>query len=179
MRKPHPYTSLVIMLFVLCCGFFLVHLTRDEGTKLKIAPLMVEAAQLSQHWMDIISAEKATRDIYPDVISNVQNQAMIGNDFTMITTTLGSLQSKEISTNPDFAALMVRWMAEAGLERGAKAGVIASGSFPSLIVSTLSALQTLDADVVLLTSVGASSYGANQPAATWPDMEYWLQQNGN
>jgi poly-gamma-glutamate system protein len=53
-----------------------------------------------------------------------------------------------------------------------------SGSFPSISTSVLAALQTIGAHVLLVSSLGASSYGANQPLATWADLEFWLHTEG-
>jgi poly-gamma-glutamate system protein len=103
---------------------------------------------------------------------------MIGDEWTVITTSLGSLESKETSTNPDFSALTVRLLREASIKKGDRVGVTLSGSFPSLAISVLAALQTLEIDAVVVSSVGASTYGANQPEVTWIDMESNLRKRG-
>jgi len=51
--------------------------------------------------------------------------------------------------------------------------------FPGLAIATLAALQSLDCRVVLISSLGASTYGANQPDATWLDMENTLCREGD
>ena len=135
---------------------------------------MNQAVELSQDWFNVIRKKKMEKKIVSDANSNVPNNHLIGDDFTSITTTLGSLSAKEVSTNPDFAALMVRILKEAGLKPGDKAGVILSGSFPALAISTLAAIQTLELEAIVMSSLGASTYGANQKEATWIDMEGWL-----
>ena len=42
----------------------------------------------------------------------------------------------------------------------------------------MAALQVLNRKVVMISSLGASSYGANQPGALWLDMENWLIKKG-
>ena len=96
----------------------------------------------------------------------------------MRTNGAGSLEAKETSTNPDFSALVVRLLHEANITNKDKVGVILSGSFPSLSISVLAALQTVGVDVLLMSSLGASTYGANQPVATWLDMESALNRQG-
>lgn len=163
---------------VLLAGLLWVHfrftstIPREESAK------MEQAVSLTLDWFNIIKEEKELRGISSDARTLVPHSYMIGDDFTFLTTTLGSLHSKEVSTNPDFAALMVRLLHEAGTVSGERAGVIISGSFPALAVSTLAALQIMDMDVIMLSSVGSSAYGANQPGATWIDMENWLLQKG-
>ena len=68
---------------------------------------------------------------------------------------------------------------ESGIDSTSTIGLSISGSFPALAIATLSAAQTLKLKVVLFSSLGASSYGANQPEATWMDIEKWLHDYGN
>lgn len=139
---------------------------------------MEEAVVLTEKMFGTIEQLKQERNIISDAHSNVPFGFMIGDEWTDITTTLGSLDAKETSTNPDFAALTVRLLHEAGISRGDKVGVIISGSFPALAISTLAALQTIGIEPVVMSSLGASTYGANQPGATWIDMETALRRGG-
>lgn len=54
----------------------------------------------------------------------------------------------------------------------------ASGSFPSLILATLSAAKTLDLKSITICALGSSMWGANNPELTWLDMEKILYQQG-
>ena len=169
----------LLIVFVVFMAGFIVSNFGFAGIEKKEYDLqMQQAVELTKEWFKIVQYQKEKRGINSDVTSNVLHNYMIGNDFTPITTTLGSLNAKEISTNPDFAALIVKFIKKAEIENGETIGVILSGSFPSLAISTLAALQTLKLDVVLMSSLGASSYGANQPDATWLDIETWLIENG-
>lgn len=138
---------------------------------------MNQAVELSQDWFNVIRKKKMEKGIVSDANSNVPNNHLIGDDFTSTTTTLGSLSAKEVSTNPDFAALMVRLLKEAGLKPGDKVGLVISGSFPALAISTLAAIQILELEAIVMSSLGASTYGANQEEATWIDMEGWLAED--
>jgi poly-gamma-glutamate system protein len=139
---------------------------------------MKESVNLTKKWFSVIELFKREKGITSDALSNVPFSFMIGNEWSEITTTLGSLEAKEISTNPDFSALLVRLLHEAGITKDKKVGVILSGSFPSLSISLLAALQTMEIDGIVMSSVGASTYGANQPDATWIDMESVLRDLG-
>jgi poly-gamma-glutamate system protein len=172
------HTRLSLVFAVLLAGTLLVHLYFTSSIPLEEAGRMEQAASLAREWFAIIGNEKDARGILSDALTRVPNAGMIGDDFTFLTTTLGSLGAKEISANPDFAALVVRLLHEAGAFEGDRVGLIVSGSFPALAVSTLAALQVMDMEVVMLSSLGASAYGANQPGATWIDMENWLIREG-
>ena len=149
----------------------------------KLQPLdyissMNESVSLTKQWFSVIEQLKIEKGIKSGVSSNVPFNYMIGDEWSEITTTLGSLEAKETSTNPDFSALIVRLLHEAGITKKDKVGVIFSGSFPSLAVAVLAGLQTMGLDALVMSSVGASTYGANQPEATWLDMESALIEHG-
>ena len=139
---------------------------------------MHQAAELCERWFDVVAEVKREKGIAGDSHTATRFASMIGDEYTFTTTTLGSLESKETSANPDFAALFVRWYIEAGLDSSSTIGLTMSGSFPSLGIAALAAAQTLGADVVVFSSLGASTYGANQPNMTWLDMESELREHG-
>jgi len=53
-----------------------------------------------------------------------------------------------------------------------------SGSFPALNVAILAALKAVKARAVIISSAGASQWGANIPSFMWPDMERVLVRRG-
>jgi poly-gamma-glutamate system protein len=103
---------------------------------------------------------------------------MLGDEYSVITTTLGSVESKSASANPEFGALGVRLLHDAGADSGSVVGLTVTGSFPSLSIALLAACQTIGCRVVMVSSLGASTFGANQPGATWIDQETWLRREG-
>ena len=103
---------------------------------------------------------------------------LIGIEFSPITTTLGNINAKQVSTNPDFAALFIRWFSELDLKEGEDVVIHASASFPALIVSAICATEIYGLEPIILTSAGASSFGANRPELTWWDLENILFQKG-
>ena len=177
--KRLPDTIRLLIVFVV---FLTGWLTADElFFSREILPYqeeMAEARDLAIEFFGITGTEKMQRGILSDAGSRVRYNELIGNDFSSITTTLGSLNAKEISTNPDFAALAVRLVRESGIPPGSTVGITLSGSFPAIGMSVLAALQTQEMKVIMMSSLGASSYGANQPGASWLDMESWLREKG-
>ncbi|MEM2002232.1 MAG: poly-gamma-glutamate system protein [Candidatus Methanomethylicaceae archaeon] len=99
---------------------------------------------------------------------------LIGLRYSPITTTLGDLGAKRTSTNPNFAALLVYLFNQAGVHEGDAVAIGASGSFPALIIATLAAAQAMKLFPILICSLGASQWGANDPAFTWIEIEYAL-----
>jgi poly-gamma-glutamate system protein len=178
MNKLNLNIRLLIAFMALLAGTIISESFSRKSQPLEYTDLMKESVSLTGKWFNIIKEMKQEKGIESDARSNVPNNWMIGNDWSEITTTLGSLDAKETSTNPDFSALIIRLLHEAGMKNGDKAGVIISGSFPSLAISVLAALQTIGIDAEVMSSLGASTYGANQPGATWTDMETVLRNKG-
>ena len=169
---------LLIAFGVLLIGVVVSESFFRKSESLEFVSSMNESVELTKKWFSVIEQFKKGKGIKSDALSNVPYNYMIGDEWSEITTSLGSLESKKTSTNPDFSALIVRLLHEAGVSKGEKAGVILSGSFPSLAVSVLAALQTMEIEAYIMSSVGASTYGANQPDATWIDMESELIERG-
>ena len=99
-----------------------------------------------------------------------------GPEYTLITTTLAPPEAKRLSLHPDFAAVAVGWLKQAGVGPGSRVAVNLSGSFPALNIAVLAAIQAVGAQPVITASVGASTWGATDPDNTWLDMERQLQQ---
>ena len=139
---------------------------------------MRNAISLAENWFNEIDSMKKQRKITNDVKTNIKYSALIGDEFTDITTTLGSLDAKEISTNPEFAAFIIKYLTDSDIDSSKTVGLILSGSFPALSISCLAAIQSLNAKAVIFSSLGSSMYGANQPGAAWIDIENYLRENG-
>lgn len=109
---------------------------------------------------------------------DINETGMIGLNYSEITTTLGSLESKRTSANPNSAAMVVELMSQAGLQKGDTIAVNVSGSFPALNFAVLAAADALDVNTIMIASVGASTYGANHKLLTYIDMEKRLFEEG-
>jgi poly-gamma-glutamate system protein len=96
---------------------------------------------------------------------------IVGEEMSPLVTTLGSLPAKRHSADPAFAALAVDLLVRAGVREGDVIAVGFSGSLPGLNLAVLSAASALGLDPIIISSVGASQWGATDPAFTWLDME--------
>ncbi|MCF7810680.1 poly-gamma-glutamate system protein [bacterium] len=111
-----------------------------------------------------------------DTVRDPSQTGIIGIEHSPITTTMGYREAKDLSTKPGWAAWIVRELTAHGIWKGANIAVSFSGSFPALNIAVLAALQELDADVVGISAIGASSWGANEPGLTWPEIERLLRE---
>jgi poly-gamma-glutamate system protein len=138
----------------------------------------ITAARLAKNAMDAIKAEKQRlgHTIKPKI--DPAGTGMLGESFTPVTSNTGFLSAKRTSTNPNFAAVIVHLLFEAGVEEGDVVAVAMSGSFPALNVSTYAALHTIGAKPIVIASTSSSEWGANNVDYLWLDMERTLRDEG-
>jgi len=140
--------------------------------EMKNAALRMEAA------LDYLSSY---REEYGPSLSEEDDPnltGIIGVGFSPITTTRGFLDIKRSTTNPDFAALMVKFFHDHNLAPGDRVSVSASASFPALYLATIIAGEEMGLDLQIISSIGSSSWGANHPDFTLIDMERVLLEGG-
>jgi poly-gamma-glutamate system protein len=172
-----PFSSLLFLtgLAILCMVLAERSVNMDQqpfyNQKLRAAKTMLIA-------MNTIKSEAVARGASIDLINDPNNTGMIGQEFTLITTDRGDLPAKLTTTNPNFAAVVVDMLTKAKLTKGDVVAVAVTGSFPCLNIAVLAACETLDLKPIVITSVGSSSWGANDPKMAWPDMEKVLNDHG-
>jgi poly-gamma-glutamate system protein len=104
--------------------------------------------------------------------------AMLGPHTSVITTDAGSLPSKLTATNPNFAAAIVDMLRGAHIGPGDSVAITYTGSFPVLDLAAIAATEALGAEPIIVSSVGASNWGATDPTFTILDMESVLLEHG-
>ncbi len=103
---------------------------------------------------------------------------LIGLEWSPWTTSLGHLPAKRTACDPRWALVVGRWMDWLGVREGDTVAVLSSSSFPGLILNTLMALESRQIRPLLVLSLGASTWGANDPAAPWFAMAQQLRHQG-
>jgi poly-gamma-glutamate system protein len=98
-----------------------------------------------------------------DEAADPNRTGLIGPEAGAWMTTLGSLPAKRTAASPELAALIARLFRQAGVRGGDGVAVGASGSFPGLLVATLSAIEAVGARPLTILSLGASTWGATDP----------------
>ncbi len=167
----------LVLAFMTIAGFMSCILLSARTAPLSYVAVQLDAAGRMQACMDEVKAQKAVLGIALSD-EDVHMTGMLGEEYNFITTTLGSLEAKRTTANPDMAALVVRMFYEAGLKRGDRVGAGFSGSFPALNIAVLAACDAMGIEVVYVASVGSSMYGANNPTFTFPEMACHLTDSG-
>jgi len=144
---------------------------RDYELKLAAAESAAEAFQALRDWRLLSGAQV-------DLVNDPAGTGLIGPEFSQITNAQGNLEAKLTSLNPNWAAVLVEYFRQLGLNPGDPVAVALSGSFPGLNIALFAAMETLRLRPVVITSIGASMWGANDPDYTWLDMETILFDKG-
>lgn len=139
----------------------------------------VHAERLMRDAMEVVRAARAgSGDPAPDEARRAAVEgleparaALIGTELSPLMTTMGSLASKRLATDPRWAGELVRQFSSRGLREGDTVLASFSGSFPGLNLAVMAACRVLGLRLVAISSVTASTWGANEPGFTWPEME--------
>ena len=170
-------TVLSVLALLALMAFLAVEYGKED-VKLKYYDQKLEASKLAKEATDYLKEFRMHKGVFVDVVNDPNETALIGQDITPITTDRGYIEAKLTATNPNFAAVVVDMLKEAELEKNDVVAVAFTGSFPGLNVAVHSALQTLKLKPIIISSVGASNWGANDPYYTWLDMERVLFNAG-
>lgn len=169
-----PYLCLVALVLWACIGF-----TYPRGTT-QPSPLYHTQVLAAEKMLESIEHIKSMRySLGLDINDDDWHQTgLIGLPFTGITTTLGPLEAKRTTSSHDMAALVVLMLDQAGVKSGDRVGAVFSGSFPGLNLAVLCATEAMGVELAYITSIGSSTYGANQPELPFPSMAISLVDHG-
>ncbi len=132
----------------------------------------VRAAQLHMtHWRE--SKDSATPLEY-----DPWQCGLIGVEWSMTTTTLGDLAAKRTACNPVWAIQFYRWFSDLQLKPGDNIAIFSSASFPGLLLSAISGAEAMELNPLLVVSLGASTWGANEPDNLWPVLAREIRRGG-
>lgn len=175
--KKIPLEGWLVLLFLaLAIGMAGIRfLPKTEGLLIDEKTAAVEQTLSAMAALDQAAIHQGLADGTEDVTGHA---GLIGIEISPLTTTLGSLPIKELSLNPNFAAVIIDLLIEAGVESGDAAAVHFSGSFPAINLAVWAALEHMGVEAVVISSLGASNWGANRPEWTWMHMEKHLYERG-
>lgn len=137
---------------------------------------MVAAAETMNKAIEALRACALEKKIPMDAREDLNRTGLIGPEASPITTSLGHLDAKRTTANPNFAGLIAKLLKEAGVRRGDAVAIGASSSFPALVIASLCAVAAINAKPVMIGSLGASNWGATNPNFTLLDILDCLRQ---
>lgn len=166
-----------LFFLALCFLLTLLLVPRETGPG-PHASIMLEASRRYALYQDSIASYRETHGPPIEKDHDPNATGIIGVEFSPLTTTLGNLPAKRTTTNPNLAAVYIHYFHSLGLRPGDRIAAGASSSFPGAILALWAASESYGLDMRLITSLGSSSWGANDPLFTYLDMERHLQEEG-
>lgn len=177
MKQIREYRWFLALFFFLLFAVGLLEHTRTRIPK-EHYEVMLDAAQRTERAFSAVKQEKLTQGFALSPVDDPNQTGLIGEAYSEITTTLGSLEAKRSAINPNNAAMITDMLVTCGVKSGDTVAVNLSSSFPGLNTAVLCSLDAIGAKGIIINSVGASTYGANLPDFTWLDMEHLLLTQG-
>jgi poly-gamma-glutamate system protein len=139
--------------------------------------MMVDTARQAEDAMAYIrDLRQKMRRIDADV--DPLDSGMIGVSSSPVTSLAGHLPAKQTTINPNWAAVALKMLRDAGVEKDDVVAVAVSGSFPALNLAAYIALEQLGVRPIVIASGSASQWGANVPGLIWIDMSRELRAAG-
>ena len=173
--KAGRISDLVLLLLTLVSLVFFFLLEGSKSRyKSKYYKEKLDAALIMKKGIDLLKEERLSVGIPIDLLNDPNATGLIGHQTSPITTKRGDLSAKLTSTNPNMAALFVEFLKSLNVKKGDTVAVGFTGSFPGLNLALLSACKALEVYPIIITSIGSSMWGANDPNWTWLDMEKTL-----
>lgn len=139
----------------------------------------IKSTEIMEKALSTLKKEVKSRDDSPilkDIDPNLTGLIFIRPQSPMITYS-GDLRSKQTVLKPNFSALLVDLFMKAGLEVHDTIAVGMTGSMPGANIALYVACEAMGIIPAVITSVGASQYGATDSNFTWLDMEKILYDN--
>jgi len=140
--------------------------------------MKIQAAQRMARSMQILKDVRMEAAVFIDDVNDPNETALVGSQFTHITTDEGDLDAKISILDPNVAAMVVDYLDRAGLQSGDTVAITVTGSMPGGNLAVYCAVEELGLYPVIVSSVGASQWGANVDDFTWLDMERILVDSG-
>lgn len=158
------YKSLILLTLIVVCSLVFINLTKVE-TKTDYYDLQILAANKTKEAFEVLRDKKEELNILVDKSLDPLESGMIGDMAPIIgnsiTTSLGDLRAKQTSTNPNFTSLIIEYLKSLKIKENDNVAVNFSGSFPALNIGVIIALDTLNINSYIMSSIGSSTYGAN------------------
>ena len=149
-------TGALVLAVAWLAACLLLTLARGQKRPAEDYAVKLQAAQTLQGWMDDVKRYKLEAGLAITPYDTHQT-GMIGDEYTPITTSLGSEEAKRTTANADMAALLVQMLTEAGVETGDTIGAGFSGSFPTMNLALLAACEAMQVKVIYIASLGPTS----------------------
>ena len=153
-------TSTLVILSAIALVSFVVSI---YSTTIDISPsydMKIKAANLMKESMVELKNVRMEAGVFIDDENDPNETGLVGSPFSLITTDEGDLDAKLTTLDPNFSAGMVELMLRMNLQKGDTVAILLTGSMPGANIAVLTAANAMGLIPMVITSVGASQWGA-------------------
>ena len=169
--------TLVVLAIISIIAYSIAFYSRMEFVS-NTYDIKINAAMKMQESMKMLKNIRMEKGVFIDIENDPNETGLVGSQFSLITTDEGDLDAKLTTLDPNFAAAMVELLTRANLTSGDTIALMLTGSMPGANMAMLIACKAMDIYPFIISSIGASQWGANDPEMTWLDMERILFEQG-
>ena len=162
--------TLVVLAIISIIAYSIAFFSRMEFVS-NTYDIKINAAMKMQESMKMLKNIRMEKGVFIDIENDPNETGLVGSQFSLITTDEGDLDAKLTTLDPNFAAAMVELLTRANLTSGDTIALMLTGSMPGANMAMLIACKAMDIYPFIISSIGASQWGANDPEMTWLDME--------
>ena len=169
--------TLVVLALISIIAYSIAFFSRMEFVS-NTYDIKINAAMKMQESMKMLKNIRMEKGVFIDIENDPNETGLVGSQFSLITTDEGDLDAKLTTLDPNFAAAMVELLTRANLTIGDTIALMLTGSMPGANMAMLIACKAMDIYPFIISSIGASKWGANDQEMTWLDMERILFEQG-
>ena len=169
--------TLVVLAIISIIAYSIAYFSRMEFVS-NTYDIKINAAMKMQESMKMLKNIRMEKGVFIDIENDPNETGLVGSQFSLITTDEGDLDAKLTTLDPNFAAAMVELLTRANLTSGDTIALMLTGSMPGANMAMLIACKAMDIYPFIISSIGASQWGANDPEMTWLDIERILFEQG-
>ena len=169
--------TLVVLALISIIAYSIAFFSRMEFVS-NTYDIKINAAMKMQESMKMLKNIRMEKGVFIDIENDPNETGLVGSQFSLITTDEADLDAKLTTLDPNFAAAMVELLTRANLTSGDTIALMLTGSMPGANMAMLIACKAMDIYPFIISSIGASQWGANDPEMTWLDMERILFEQG-
>ena len=170
-------TSTLVYLSLLSIICFLIPMNTRKIEISSSYDSKIVAAKLMENSLKILKDYRLENSVFIDLENDPNETGLVGEPYSLITTDEGDLDAKLTTLDPNFSAVIVDLMYQLNLNKNDTVAVMLTGSMPGANIAVLSACKAMGVIPVIISSIGASQWGANKIDFTWLDMENILYKN--
>jgi len=170
-------TSTLVSLSFLSLICFIITINVRKIEKSPSYDYKIIAAELMEKSLNTLKEYRLEKSVFIDLENDPNETGLVGVPYSLITTDEGDLDAKLTTLDPNFSAVIVDLMYQIELRKNDTVAVMLTGSMPGANIAVLTACKALGVYPIIISSLGASQWGANQVDFTWLDMESILYEN--